>query len=277
MPQCCFMRKRQGLHATQGQETGERIEDGTDRVLHELEFFGDVLAVLHHDDAANHVRMPVDVLRHRVHDQVNAEVERALHIGRCEGVVNHRQDAALPADVCDLFQVGDLEQRIGRRFHPDHFRIGLDCLLQRAGHIGIGVAGAQVHRALAYFLEQAPGTAVQVVRGHDVAARIQQFQHCSGRRQPGSERESLHSAFEIGDAALECVTRRILRARIFVAGMHARRMLLEGGRRVDRRHHRAGRWDRGLTGVDGSRWRNPACHSVCSFLAFFSAPYCAGG
>ena len=43
--------------------------------------------VADHGDAADHVGMAVEVLGRRVHDDVEAELERPLHVGAGEGVV----------------------------------------------------------------------------------------------------------------------------------------------------------------------------------------------
>ena len=60
-----------------------------------------------------------------MHHDVDAMIERALHVGRRKGVVNDRENAAGLADVRDQIEVGNLEKRIRGRLHPDHFRIRL--------------------------------------------------------------------------------------------------------------------------------------------------------
>src|SRR3954469_9811861 len=114
--------------------------------------------------------MAADVLRDRMQHNVDAQVERALDEGRSKSVVDDRQNATRLAELGNLRQIRVFEERIGRRLPPDHFRVRLDCLLQRASHIRIGVAGSQAHGTLSYTLEQSPGTTVQIVCCNDMAA-----------------------------------------------------------------------------------------------------------
>ena len=90
---------------------------------------------------------------------------------------------ALLADLRDLRQVGDLEQRVGRRFDPDHFRVRLQSPSpeSRSRWSRRSRLCSPIERLRT--CSNRRQAAVQVVRGHDVAARIQQFQHCGGRRQ----------------------------------------------------------------------------------------------
>ena len=82
----------QRLDAAQHQEAVERPGDRADRVLQEAEPLAQsALAVAAADDgdAADHVGVAVQVLGGRVHDDVEAELERPLHPGAGEGVVGH--------------------------------------------------------------------------------------------------------------------------------------------------------------------------------------------
>ena len=82
---------------------------------------GLALLVADDRDAADHVGVAVEVLGRRVHDDVEAELERALHPGAREGVVGHGDEAARRARSAAIArEVGQLEQRIGRRLDPDH-------------------------------------------------------------------------------------------------------------------------------------------------------------
>ena len=67
------------------------------------------------------------------------------------------------------------------------------------------------------------------------------------------ERERLRAAFEVGNAALQRPSRRVVRTAVVEAFVHARALLHEGRGRVDRRHDRAGRRVGRLAGVDGAR------------------------
>ena len=71
------------------------------------------MRVVRDGEAADHVGVAAEVLRRRVHDDVGAEVERALEVGRREGVVDHEERAcrlrrlvaaaAMSADVSSGF------------------------------------------------------------------------------------------------------------------------------------------------------------------------------
>ena len=202
--------QRQRLHAAKREETGKRIHYRADRVLHVFQLLRDVGAIPDDDGTADHVGVAVYVLGHRMQHDVDAELERALHVRRRKGVVHYRKDAARLADFRDLFQIGDLEQRIRRRFHPDHFRIGLDRFFQRTDDIRIGVTRLQAHGSVAHAFKQPPGTAVKIIRRDDVAACVQQFQHRAAGGQAGGESKPARAAFEVGDAALERMPGRVL-------------------------------------------------------------------
>ena len=49
------------------------------------------------DDAADAVAVPVEVLGGAVDDEVGAELDRLLHVGAGEGVVDDERDAARAA------------------------------------------------------------------------------------------------------------------------------------------------------------------------------------
>ena len=85
--------QRQRLEPAQRQEAVEGPADGADRVLQEADALAE-LRVADDGDAADHVRVAVQELGRRVHDDVRAELERALYPGRREGVVHDHQDAA---------------------------------------------------------------------------------------------------------------------------------------------------------------------------------------
>ena len=68
--------------------------------------------------------MAVEVLGGAVDHQIVAEFERALVIGRGEGVVGDRQRAARVGDFRRGAQVGQVHRRIGRRLGVDHLVFG---------------------------------------------------------------------------------------------------------------------------------------------------------
>ena len=86
-----------------------------------------------------------------------------------------------------------------------------------------------------------------MVAGHE------QRRHGADRGHAGCEGEPLSAALDRREVALERFPRRVLRARVLVALVPAERFLHVGGRLVDRRDDRAGRWIRFLPGVQAQR------------------------
>ena len=84
--------QRERLDAAQREEGVERARHAADGVLQEGELLAAARAFLRDDGrAADDVRMAVQVLGGRVHDDVEAVLERPLDPGRGEGVVAHRR------------------------------------------------------------------------------------------------------------------------------------------------------------------------------------------
>jgi hypothetical protein len=71
-----------------------------------------------HGGAVQDVGVPGEVLRDRVHDHVGAEVQRPLHQGRRERVVDHGQRAGLACGGAQGREVGHLEHGVGRGLEP---------------------------------------------------------------------------------------------------------------------------------------------------------------
>ena len=72
-----------------------------------------------------------------MHDEVDAEVERALEKRRRPGVVTGDQSIGLASDGDDRLDVGDGDQGVARRLHPDQGGPRADGLPQRlaVGHV----------------------------------------------------------------------------------------------------------------------------------------------
>ena len=112
------------------------------------------------DGAEQHVAVAGQVLGHRVHDDVGAELERALEQGRGEGVVDHAEHAALAGGGQQRRQVGDLEQRVGRRLEPE--QVGA----VEGGQHRLGVGDVDpAHRGRAFGLTDRERGERGVVRG----------------------------------------------------------------------------------------------------------------
>ena len=67
-----------------------------------------------HEEAAEHVGMPAEVLRRRMHDDVAAELERPLEKRRGKRVVHDREDAVAFRERRCAAEVLDAQQRVGR-------------------------------------------------------------------------------------------------------------------------------------------------------------------
>jgi hypothetical protein len=143
-----------------------------------------------------------------------------------------------------------LSSGIARRLDPDHPGVVLQRRFERRQVGQVDEAEAMPGAALAHLVEQAEGAAVQVIAGDHVRAGVEQFQHGGNRRQPGRESERLGAAFQIGHATLQRPARRVVRAAVVEAFVHAGAVLQVGGVGVNRRHQRAGGRVRRLPGVD---------------------------
>src|ERR1700757_949390 len=90
----------QSLHAAQHQPAFKWRKNAASALLDE----GEVLLVFGlcaDEHAAETVAVSIEELGRRVHDDVRAEFDRTLEIGRHEGVVDGQLDSALMADVGD--------------------------------------------------------------------------------------------------------------------------------------------------------------------------------
>ena len=98
-------------------------------------------------------------------------------------------------------------------------------------------------------------TSVKIVAGDHVASLVEKLQERGLRRHARGESEARHAALQLRDGLLEGRARRVAGPGIFPARMHARRGLREGGRGINRRHHRAGAGIRLDAGMDRQRGR----------------------
>ena len=74
------------------------------------------------DRAAEHVRVPGDRLGQRVHRGHRAELQRLLQQRRRDRVVHHERCPGRRGQRAERRQVGDPQQRVGRRLRPQHAR-----------------------------------------------------------------------------------------------------------------------------------------------------------
>ena len=109
----------QGAQAAQRQERFERAGDRPVVVAVRHQEFR-VRRVLAHYRPEQEVGVPADQLRRGVQDDVGSEVQRTLAEWRRERRVDHGDRAALPRAGRDRGDVGDDDERVGDRLHPDH-------------------------------------------------------------------------------------------------------------------------------------------------------------
>ena len=255
---------RERLQAAGDEERIERARHRADRVLQESEPLGESV-VARDRHPADHVRMTVEILRRRVHDDVEAELERPLHPRRGERVVRDRGDAAPAGDRRHRFEIHQLQQRIRRRLDPDHARLGRERRLERLGALERQVGEAQPGALLAHALEEAPRAPVEIVERDHVRARVEQLEHRGARGHPGGERERGRPRLERRDARLVGPARRVVRAPVVESLVHAGTCLDVGRGGVDRRDHRSGR---GIGRLPGVEWRaSRACVLISTSAA----------
>ena len=121
----------QRFDAAQHQETILRAGAGSHGVLQESDLLGQ-RRIFDHDCAAHHVGMAVDVLGGGMDHDVHAEIQRALEIGRQEGVIANGDGAVPVSHGGHRFQIHQVHERVGRRFDPHRFDIIGEIHLPRA-------------------------------------------------------------------------------------------------------------------------------------------------
>ena len=173
--QCRSMRSASVLRPRSARKRIERPLDGADGVLQEREPLAQLGVVADDRDAADHVGMAVEIFRGRVHDEVEAEFERALHIGAREGVVGGGAGCRAACAIAAIaLEIDELQQRIGRRLDPDQPRVRAGSRLRaRRGRSRSTIADLEARRALAHALEQPPRAAVEIVDRDDVRAVVE--------------------------------------------------------------------------------------------------------
>ncbi len=169
--------RRERAQAAQRQEAVERRAGEAEAVRPPGETLDDG-RVFRDDRAADDVAVAVDVLRRRMHDDVGAERERPLQHRRQERVVDDAARADRVRGLRDVADVGDAQQRVRWRLDPDDIWFLRECFgeLRRIGQVGEDHAEAAFPRPR---IEQAPGAAVAIVRGH---ARVRRPARARARR-----------------------------------------------------------------------------------------------
>lgn len=111
----------EGHQTTTGEVAVERGRNSTERVLHEGELIVDGVTV-GDSHAHDNIGVTVDILGHRVHDNVRTEAEGVLEVRAHEGVVHDKERAVR---VCVLGHSGNIDEAKGRvrgRLDPDKLK-----------------------------------------------------------------------------------------------------------------------------------------------------------
>lgn len=192
----------QRLQAAVGEPAVEGRGHGADGVLQEAEALvelGGVVGAGAHDD----VRVAVDVLGNRVDDDVGAVVERVLHVGGEERVVDDDEDAVFVGDGGDGADVDEGERGVRGRLDPDELRLRADQRLDvdldrgREGHADV-VRGRDAG-------EVAVSAAVDIADGDDMGADGEGLEDDGRGGRAGAEGERIAAVLEGGDGLLEVV------------------------------------------------------------------------
>ncbi len=227
------------LESAQCEPAVERAGHAAQRVLEKPDGLEDAL-VARDDGALHQVGVPRQVFGHTVHDQIGAELERLLEIGRRKCIVHDDQRAAGVRDAADRVDVVHEQPRIRRRLEPDDRRLRRDRTLER-GEIaevnGLDPASDRLEDAV----QHAKRAAVHVARHDDLPARLEiRLKNGVFGREPGAEDRRMGGAFELGEHRLEPFARRVRCPRVVKSAMLPRPDLLIRRRLKNRRDDRAG-------------------------------------
>jgi hypothetical protein len=228
----------EGLDAAQGQPGVERTADRAHGVLVEGQFAAEA-DVGDDQRAAQDVGMAAEVLGGRVHDHVGAERQGPLQVRRGERVVHDEQRPGVMGDLCERGDVGDAQERVGGRLHPDHPGVGPDggAYGLDAGHRHRVVLQAPSGQDLGDEAVRAP---VGVVGNDDVIARLadRPEQRVFGRHS-GCEREPAHAALKRREALFQRGTGGVGGTAVLIAAAQPPdAVLLVGGDLIYRRDDR---------------------------------------
>ena len=204
------------------------------------------------DRPADDVTVAAAVLRGRVHDDVSAQGQRLLEVGRGERVVHRENGAGLMSHGREGGDVGDAQQRVGRRLDPDD--LGLAGPDGGPHGLDVGDPGSRVLHPprKSNLAQQAVGAAIGIGgNDHVVTGPQQRPDHGVLAGQTGGERETTAAALQCGEALLQRCPGRVGRTAVLVAAPKAAdAVLLVRRDLVDRRHDGPGPQVRLLPRVD---------------------------
>lgn len=194
----------EGLQTTVSEPAVEGGGDGADGILEERETLLESFGVESGDTHAD-IRVAVDILCDGVDDDVGAVVERVLHVGAHEGVVDDDEDTVLAGDVDNGADVDQAEGWVGGGLDPDELGLVgadqvLDVQLDGRGEGDVhAVGGSDLG-------EVTVGATVNIGDGDDVGAGGQGLEDVGGGCGAGGEGKRILGVLESSDGLLEVVT-----------------------------------------------------------------------
>mmetsp|Transcript_24183 Transcript_24183/g.77636 ORF Transcript_24183/g.77636 Transcript_24183/m.77636 type:complete len:379 (+) Transcript_24183:226-1362(+) len=198
----------QRLESTKGHVAVEWRRDSAHAVLNESQTL-DQLVRVRHRDTHHHITVASDELGHRVHHDVRTQVQRALEVGRHEGVVHHNQQVVLMGRLGHCLDVSDLERRVGWRLQPHQLGLGRHCRLQRRRVTQIHEGEVNVVRRFAHTAEVALRPAIHVVDADDMVTRVEEVHDGARGGQTRRPRAAMAAILHSSDALLKRRARRV--------------------------------------------------------------------
>lgn len=191
------------------------------------------------DETGHEVVVSAQILGAGVVDDVATELERAAQVRTHHRVVDDDDGlGAVPlGDAGDLFEVGDLEERVRRRFEQHHGDFVRRVLQVRQERLGVGRVD-MVSCDPAVLLEvadQAVRTAVQVVAGDDLVSRFEQPEDDVEGAHARRDGKGVAGVRDFRNVVFEVRASRVPGPRVVVLPAHA----LEGRSLVDGHARRA--------------------------------------
>ena len=237
------------LGSPQGQPAVERARDATARPLLKAESFGELVGI-GEQGAADHVAVPVQEFRRRVHDHICAQVERPLQKRSGERVVHGQKR---PGFVCNLGASGDVGDRDGRI--AGSLDMDEPCLRSDRGANLVQVRRVdeieQDAKSGPYVPQHPVYTPVHIGAADQVIARTEEaLEDRLGGGEPRREGGTVTPVLECRQIPLQRLTSRVLDSRVVIPVSRGAHGVLHVGRSLeDGGHDGAGGRVRPLTRV----------------------------
>ena len=205
----------QGLNSTRHQKAIHRREPGPRRALNKVDFLRVLRARQDHSSACR-IAVPVQILGHRVHDDVRSELDGALQVGAHERVIDRDGDVPLAGKLRNGRNVGHVHGRIRGRFDVQHLGVRAHGHAHSFGHRSVHEAEFQpkMHQQLRGKPENA---AIHGFRQNHVVSGAQQTENGIDSCHSRGENVSAVPAFELGNGAFESFAIRVAGTRVVVS------------------------------------------------------------